>query len=137
MRSVRFGGSVQLKEILLDVLPVVALGVRQAEEALLQNRILAVPQRQGEAEPLFVVADARQAVPSPAVGPGARLIVGEVAPGIAVLALVLAHRAPLPFAHIRLPFLPGHAFLRRFHQTFSFDIFAHGLPLMVSKKNIR
>ena len=46
--------------ILLDILAMVALRVRQAEEALLQDRVVAVPQGQGEAELLLLVTDAHR-----------------------------------------------------------------------------
>ncbi len=128
------GRAVEIEIVFLDILPVVALGVRQAEEALLQNRVLSVPQGQGEAEPLLVVADARQAVLAPPVGPGARLVVGEVAPGVAILAVILAHRAPLPLAEIRPPLFPGHALRRRFLQALALNrnlggTVAHVAPL--------
>ena len=44
------GRGVEVEPVLLDVLAVVALGVRQAEEALLEDRVLPVPERQGEAD---------------------------------------------------------------------------------------
>ena len=53
---------VEVEPVLLDVLAVVALGVRQAEEALLQDRVLPVPEREGEADALVAVGDAQ---PSP------------------------------------------------------------------------
>src|SRR5262249_46142996 len=98
---------VQVVVQLLGVLAVVALGVGQAEEALLQDRIAAVPQGERQAQPLPVVTDAGQAVLPPAVGPAARVVVREVRPGAAVRAVVLAHRAPLPFAQVRPPAAPG------------------------------
>ena len=86
---------VERPPVLLDVLAVVALGVGEAEEALLQDRVVRVPQRDGEAQVLPVVADAAQAVLAPAVCPRARVLVGERVPGGATRAVVLAHRAPL------------------------------------------
>ena len=44
---------VQVEIVLLDILAVVALAIGQAEETLLENRIGAVPQGQGEAELLW------------------------------------------------------------------------------------
>ena len=92
---------------LLDVLAVVALGVGQAEQPLLEDRVAAVPQRQGEAEQALGVADAGDAVLAPAIGPAAGVVVREVVPGLAVRAVVLAHRAPLPLAEVRPPAPPG------------------------------
>jgi hypothetical protein len=60
--------AVEVEVVLLDILAVVAFAVGQAEEPFLQDGVLAVPQRQGEAETLVVVRDAGQAVLAPAVG---------------------------------------------------------------------
>ena len=100
------GRGVEVEVVLLHVLAVVALVAGQAEQALLQDRIAAVPQGEGEAEALVVVADAEQAVLAPAVRARARVVVGEVLPGGAVGAVVLAHRAPLPLRQIRAPAPP-------------------------------
>ena len=94
---------------LLDVFAVVSLAVRQAEQAFLENGIVAVPQRQRKAQTLFAVADAGDAVLAPAVGTRPGVIVRQVFPRIAVGAVVLAHGAPLPFAQVRPPVLPGFA----------------------------
>jgi len=48
--------------ILLYVLAVIALAVGQAEQALLEDRVLAVPQGKGKAEPLVVVAEPGEAI---------------------------------------------------------------------------
>src|SRR5262245_66322426 len=97
---------IEIEVVLLDVLAVVALAVRQAEEPFLEDRILAVPQRQGEAEQLPIVADPRESVLAPAIGARARVIVAEVVPRVAGLAVVFANGAPLAFAEIGPPLLP-------------------------------
>ena len=86
----------------------VSLAVGQPEQALFEDRVLPVPERQGEAEMLRLVADAPEAVFSPAIGSGAGLVMAEVIPGIAVVAVILAYPAPLALAQLRAPFLPGH-----------------------------
>src|SRR5262249_41195258 len=48
------------------------------------------------------------AVLAPAIGPAAGVLVGEVAPGVAAGAVVLAHRAPLALAQVRPPAPPAH-----------------------------
>ena len=79
---VRVGGGVVEKEVVfLHILPVVALRVRQSEEAFLQDGVGLIPQGQGETELLLVVADAQQAVLAPAVGVRAGLVVREEIPG--------------------------------------------------------
>jgi hypothetical protein len=98
--------AVDVEVVLLHVLAVVAFAVGEAEEAFLQDRVLFVPQGDGEAQPLFVVADAADAVFTPAVSARSSLIVGEVVPSVAVDTVVLAHGAPLPLAEIGPPLLP-------------------------------
>ena len=66
--AVRRGG-VAVEVVLLDVLAPVALVARQAECALLQDRVLAVPEGQREAQILGPVAESPEAVLAPAVGP--------------------------------------------------------------------
>src|SRR5262249_21148447 len=83
----------------------------QAEHPLLEDRVPAVPQRQREAEALLVVGDAGQPVLAPAVRARAGLVVAEVRPGVARVAVVLADRSPLALREIRSPLTPG-SFLR-------------------------
>ena len=94
--------------VLLDVLAVVALAVGEPEQALLDDRVLLVPQRQGEAQALVLVADPGQPVLAPPVGARAGLVVAEVRPRVAVVAVVLADRAPLALAEVRTPEAPRH-----------------------------
>ena len=75
---------VQVEPVLLGVLAVVALAVGEPEHALLEDRVGAVPQREREAHPLAVVADAGQPVLAPAVGARTGLVVREVVPRVAV-----------------------------------------------------
>ena len=97
---------IEVEVVLLDVLAVVAFAVRQAEQALLDDGVLAVPECQRETEHAARVADAAEAVLAPAVSPVARLVMAEVVPCVAVGAVVLANGAPLPVAEVRPPFLP-------------------------------
>ena len=113
--------AIQIEVVLLDVLAVITLAVGQAEEALLEDRVLAVPQSQGEAKSLLLIGDAGQAVFPPAVGTRARLVMGEVVPGVAAFAVVLADRAPLPFAQVRSPLLPGSLALPSLFQSIVFS----------------
>src|SRR5262249_13055012 len=92
---------------LLDVLAVIALPIREAVHALLEDRILPVPQRDREAERLLGIAEPADPVLAPAIGAAARVVVREVVPGLAIRAVVLAHRAPLAFADIGTPLPPG------------------------------
>src|SRR5262249_13692682 len=100
------GDRIEIVVELLDVLAVIALRIGQAEQPLFQDRIAAVPQGEREAEQLAVVAKPADAILAPAVGAAAGLIVGEIIPGRAARAIILAHRAPLPLAEIRTPASP-------------------------------
>ena len=103
------GRRVQVVVALLDVLAVVAFAVGQAEQPLLQDRVVAVPQRQGETQDLLIVADAVQAVLTPAVGPAAGGVVAERFPGRPARTVVLADGAPLTLAQVRAPLLPSES----------------------------
>src|SRR5262249_61345763 len=83
-----------------------ALAAGEAEQALLQDGIVTVPQRDGEAQPPVVVRDSGDAVLAPPVRPRARVVVGERVPRRALGAVVLAHRAPLALGQIRSPAPP-------------------------------
>src|SRR6516162_2293147 len=112
--------AVEIEVVLLDVFPVIALAIGQAEQPLLQDLVLAIPQGNGKTQPLVVVTDTGEAILAPVIGARAGLIVVEVIPRIAVLAVVLAHRAPLALAEVRAPLLPRHALLARFFETLLF-----------------
>ncbi len=90
----------------LDVFTVVALGVIQTEQALLDDRVAPVPKRQAQAPALSLVAEPGQPVLTPTVGAAAGMFMGEVGPGIAIGAVVFAHRAPLAFTQVRAPVAP-------------------------------
>ena len=70
-----------------------------------------------EAEQLPVVAQSRQSVLAPAISPRTGLVVAEVVPRVAVVAVVLADRAPLALAEVWPPPLPWRRICARFVQT--------------------
>ncbi|MNK95740.1 hypothetical protein D3C87_1159890 [compost metagenome] len=120
------GSRVEVEVVFLHVLAMVAFAVGQAEGALFQNRIAPVPQRQRKAQQLVVIADATQAVLAPAVSARPRLIMGEVIPGVAVVAVVFPDRPPLPLAQVRPPFFPGCAPRLCFDKPLLLCVIAHG-----------
>src|SRR5207237_1255746 len=89
-----------------DVLAVVRLIRRQPEQALLQERIAAVPERRREAKDLIAIADPGDAVLAPAVRLAARQVVREVGPRLAVGTVILADRRPGPLGEVRPPAPP-------------------------------
>jgi hypothetical protein len=90
-------GRVEIVVQLLHVLAVVPLGIGQAEQAFLENRVAPVPQGQGETEPARAVRDAEQPIFAPPVGAAAGMVVRERPPDVAIGRVVFAHGAPLPF----------------------------------------
>ncbi len=118
--------AVEVEVVLLDVLAVIALGAGQAEQAFLEDRVASVPQRDGEADDLVTVADAREPVLVPAVRPGAGVLVREVVPGVAVGAVVLAHGAPRALAEVRSPALPVRVALGRVAEPSGFGAHDRG-----------
>src|SRR2546422_5152189 len=87
---------VEVEVIVLDVLAVVPLRAGEAENPLLENRVLLVPEREREAEPLVIVRDPEETVLSPAIGAGPRVVMREVVPRRPVGGEVLTARPPLP-----------------------------------------
>ncbi len=92
-----------------------------------------VPKRQRKTEHLLVVADTGQTILVPTVGARAGMIVREVLPGVAIFAVVFAHRPPGALAEIRPPAIPWFAALMRLAQPVLFcichAIYSSGLSL--------
>src|ERR1700734_1001669 len=118
---VRVGGSaIEVEVVLLYVLAMITFAVGQAEEPLLEDRILAVPQRNREAQHAMNVGDPRETVLAPSVCARARLVMREIIPGIAVLAIVFADGAPLPLAQVGPPLFPRYLGVVAFPQASAF-----------------
>jgi hypothetical protein len=127
--------AVEIEVVVLDVFPVVALAVGEPEQPFLHDRVHAVPQGHRKAEDLPVVRDAAEPVLTPAIGARAGLVVAEVVPGVAHVAVVLAHGAPLAFREIRAPLLPRLAGIAGSFETTSF--FGHGVASLLSGLAVR
>jgi hypothetical protein len=97
---------VEVVVTLLDVLAVIAFWARQPEEPLLKNGIVAVPQREREREATLAIADAEEAVFTPAINAASCMVVREEVPAVTLLRIILAHRSPLPLGEVRTPALP-------------------------------
>src|ERR1700722_17911282 len=98
--------TVEIEVVLFYVLAMVAFVAGEAENSFFKNWIPLVPQSQGKADHLPAVADPRQSVLVPAIGPRTGMVMGQTLPGIAVRTVVLADRAPRAFAEVRAPALP-------------------------------
>ncbi len=99
--------AIQVEIELLDVFAMVALGVGQAEQAFLEKGIAFVPQGDAQAPLLGLVAEPGEAILAPAIGTAARMVMGKVAPGVAIGAVVLTDRGPLALAQVGTPLAPG------------------------------
>ncbi len=99
---------VEIEVVLLHVLGVVAFGAAQPEQPFLEDRVAAVPEGDGEAQPLVVVADAADPILAPAIRARARVVVRQVVPSGARGAVVFADGPPLSLAEIRTPAAPVH-----------------------------
>ena len=105
--EVRVGGrGIDVEVNFFHVLGVVALRIGEAEQALLEVRVLAVPQGQREAQPALAVGHAEQPILAPAVGAGQGVLVRKALPQVAVRRVVLADRGPLALGQVRAPALP-------------------------------
>src|SRR5713101_3105832 len=84
----------------------IALGACKAEETLFEDGIAPVPKHQPETHHLVAVADASNAIFSPAIGARARMIVRKEFPSRAAGAVIFAYGSPLAFGEIGSPALP-------------------------------
>src|SRR5579883_750073 len=100
------GGGIQIEVVLLNIFSVISLVAGQAEEPLFQDRVLAVPQRESEADHLVPIGNAGKSILSPAVGARARVIMREELPCGTVCAIVLADGSPLALRKVWPPALP-------------------------------
>ena len=109
--------AVEIVVIFLDVFAVVAFFVGQAEETLLQKRVLLIPECERQAKVLKTVAVTGQAVLVPAVGAAASVVVREMVPGIAAGTVIFPDSAPGPLGQIRAPVFPVSAASRTVAQA--------------------
>src|SRR5919197_2802517 len=73
-------GRVEVEVIFLNVFPMVTLSATEAKEPFFQERITAIPERQGKTQPLVLIGDPGEAVFSPPVGSRTSMIMGEKIP---------------------------------------------------------
>src|SRR5262249_25106516 len=117
--------AIEVEIVLLDVLTMVTFGVGQAEKTLLDDRVLFIPEGQGKAESLPVIAKAGKTVFPPLIGARAGLVMAEIAPCVPAVAIVLADCRPLTFAKIRSPHFPRSISGTSFAEPEGFGIFCH------------
>src|ERR1700722_1569151 len=88
---------------LLDVLAMVAFLIAKPKKPFFEDGVLPVPQCYCETKVLKKVRDAAQSVFSPEIRPAMRMVVRKIMPCIAIRAIVLSYRSPLPLTQIRAP----------------------------------
>ena len=97
---------IEVEILLLHVLAMIPLAAGEAEQALFQNRVAPIPERERETKPALTVGDAEQPVLAPAVSAASSLFMGKIFPARAARRIVLTHRGPLALAEIRSPPFP-------------------------------
>src|SRR5215472_6827167 len=117
--------AVQIEVVLLNIFAVITFAVCQAEEALFQDGVLAVPQRQGKAEILSIIGNTGEPIFAPAICARSCLVVTEIVPGMAILTVVFANCAPLTLTEVWPPFFPRYTLQARLFQACCFCSFAH------------
>src|SRR5262245_34520796 len=79
--------AIEIEVIFLHVLAVIAFAVGEAEQTLFEDRILPIPEREGETEQLGVVRDDGKTVFATVEGARAGMVVTEVILGVAVMVI--------------------------------------------------
>src|ERR1700692_4821639 len=92
--------------IILDVLTVIAFGPSEAEQALLQDRIAAIPEGESKTKPLVIVTDTGDAILGPAIGARASMIMREVIPSGPIRAVIFTRISPGTFGEVGSPTSP-------------------------------
>ena len=98
---------IEVPPLFLGVFRVVAFVSVEPEEPLFEVVVATVPERHREAPDLVSVREAEHAVFVPPIGPRPGVVIGEIAPGVARCAVVLAHGPPRPFGNVRTPIGPS------------------------------
>src|SRR6185437_1352774 len=97
---------IKIEVIFLYVFAVVSLRIREAKQALFQDRIVLVPKRESKADVLMAVADSADAILTPAIGARPGMVVWKIVPCVTVCAVIFANCSPLPLGKIRTPASP-------------------------------
>ena len=98
--------AVEVEVVFFYVFAVVGFAIRQTKHAFFEDGVFAIPQGHAKAQQLLIIANTGKTILAPVIGTRPGLVMSEVVPGITILAVVLAHRAPLPLAQVGSPFSP-------------------------------
>ncbi len=103
--AVRWRG-VEIKIIFFDVLAVIAFVACEAKNTFFEDWVAAIPKGERKADHLMAIAEASDAIFSPAVCARTSVIVGKKLPCRTARTVILADGAPLPLGKVRPPTLP-------------------------------
>src|ERR1700720_107491 len=101
------GSVIEVEPVFFDVLAVVSLIAGESKHAFLENRIPAIPQRQREDQELVTIANAGNAIFTPAISLAARHVVGEELPRASIRTVIFSDAPPGTLADIGPPSAPG------------------------------
>ena len=102
---------------LLDAFAMIALGIGQAKQSLLQKRVLPVPDGEGNVLQPMGVCHSCDPVFTPTVRSRPRVVVRKMAPRITIVRVVFSNCSPLSFTQIGAPSLPVPASFSLLLQT--------------------
>src|SRR3981081_463656 len=98
---------IEIEPVFLYVLAVIALVAGESEHPLFENRVAAIPERERENQQLVTVANARDAVFTPAISLATRHVMRKKLPRATVGTALLAHASPRTLTDIWPPLAPG------------------------------
>jgi hypothetical protein len=97
---------VEVEIIFLHIFAVIGLRWDQAKQPLFQNRIFAVPQRQGKRQDLVAVTDTGKPILTPTVRFRTGEIMRKIIPGVPIGTIILSHRPPRALGDVGAPVVP-------------------------------
>src|SRR2546430_3744047 len=103
--AVRWCG-IEIEIIFFDVFSVIAFVAGEAKNTFFEDWVAAVPKGERETDHLMAIAEAGDAIFSPAICARTGMIVGKKFPCCPARTVIFADSAPLPLGEVRPPTLP-------------------------------
>src|ERR1022692_3948069 len=115
------GCVIEIEPVFFDIFAVIALVARESKHSFFEDRVAAIPQRKGKHQQLVAIANAGDAIFSPAIGLAACHVVGEEFPRASIRTVIFSYAAPGTLADIGSPLAPGRdSFVRSLGQALVF-----------------
>ena len=102
---------IEIKITLLHIFSVISFRSGQTEKSLFENLVLAIPEREREAQATFSIRDSQQPVFAPSIGTTSSMFMGKGVPAFTGRGVIFTHSSPLTFRQVRSPTLPVGAAL--------------------------